>query len=234
MRRMATRTFITPLRALTARATTAAAVFAGLAAWLLLRILANEFLPVTRILIAWDIGVAVYLAAVFWRLHGASAQDMARHAANHRAGRHFVLAVSVVSVFVSLAVIVFQIRSINAEPDALQGVRVAFVLVTVALSWVFVHTSFATHYAFEYYGAREGETGHRGGLMFPGEEDPDFWDVWHFSVVIGLTAQTADVAISSRSIRRAATIHGVISFLFNTVILAAAINFAAAFFRPGG
>ena len=76
---------------------------------------------------------------------------------------------------------------------------------TVALSWLFIHTSFATHYAFDYYGAREDGAGKRGGLDIPGGAEPDFWDVWCFSIVIGLTFATADVNITSGSIRRIAT-----------------------------
>ena len=127
-----------------------------------------------------------------------------------------------------------KVRALNAEPDELQNVRVAFVLFTVALTWVFVHTSFATHYAFEYYGRRAGDGEINGGLEFPGGQAPDFWDMWHFSVVIGLSAQTADVAIASRPLRHIATVHSICSFLFNTIILATTINFAAELFQPRG
>lgn len=210
------------------------ALLAGLATWLLLRMTENDFLPVARMLLAWDVGVSVYLASVFWLLHDASAEDMARHASLHRVGRHFVLAISVSAMIVSLAVIAFEIRAINREPDHLQGVRVMFVLVTVALSWLFIHTSFALHYAFDYFAAPDHGAGKRGGLDFPGGEDPDFWDIWNFSVVIGLCLATADINITSRSIRRITTVHGVGSFLFNTVILAATISFAGTFLKPEG
>ncbi|MBS0385382.1 MAG: DUF1345 domain-containing protein, partial [Proteobacteria bacterium] len=67
----------------------------------------------------------------------------------------------------------------------------------------------------------------RGGLIFPGDLDPNFWDFLHFGLVIGVANQTADVQISSKAIRNIVTVHGIIAFVFNTVILALAINFAA-------
>lgn len=226
--------FVTPLRALTARKAVAWSVVCGLGVWLLSRVLAPELLPVARMLIAWDVAVSIYLASVFWLLHDACPADMERHAAEHRVGRYFVLTISLAALIISLAVIVFEIRAIHAQPERFQGLLILFVLGTVALSWLFIHTSFATHYAFDYYGAREDGAGKRGGLDIPGGAEPDFWDVWCFSIVIGLTFATADVNITSGSIRRIATIHGIASFLFNTVILAATVSFAGALLNPQG
>jgi uncharacterized membrane protein len=226
--------FVTPLRALTASRAVACSVFCGLGVWLVLRALAPDLLPVARMLIAWDIAVSFYLAAVFWLLHDASPADMERHAAQHRVGRYFVLTISLSALIVSLAVIVFEIRAIGAQPERFQGLLILFVLGTVALSWLFIHTSFATHYAFDYYSVREDGAGKRGGLDFHDDAEPDFWDLWNFSVTIGLCFATADIDITSRSIRRISTIHGIASFLFNTVILAATVSFAGALLNPGG
>jgi uncharacterized membrane protein len=225
--------FVTPLRALTARKAVAWSLLSGLGVWALLRVLTPDLFPVARMLIAWDIAVSIYLASVFWLLHGASPADMARHAAQHRVGRYFVLTISLAALIISLAVIVFEIRAIGAQPERFQGLLILFVLGTVALSWLFIHTSFATHYAFDYYGARDDGAGKRGGIELPGGAEPDFWDVWCFSIVIGLCFATADINITSSSIRRISTIHGIASFLFNTVILAATVSFAGALLNPG-
>jgi uncharacterized membrane protein len=229
-----TSSLVSPLRALTARRGGLWAVVSGVTVWLLLNVFASNFLPVARILIAWDIGVCVYLTSVFWLLHDATPAKMAEHSAQHRIGRHFVLLISIAALVVSLAVLVFEIRAISGEPDDMQGMRVAFVLATVALSWLFINTSFATHYAFEYYAARNDGKGKRGGLEFPNGQEPDFWDVWNFSVALGLCFATADINITSRSIRRITTVHGICAFLFNTVLLAATVSFAGAFLRPEG
>ena len=68
--------------------------------------------------------------------------------------------------------------------------------------------------------------GDRRGLIFPGEEEADYGDFLHFSVIIGVASQTADIQISSRKLRRIATVHSLIAFVFNTVILALAVNMA--------
>jgi uncharacterized membrane protein len=71
------------------------------------------------------------------------------------------------------------------------------------------------------YGAKQS------GLAFPGEEEPDYWDFVYFSLVIGMTAQVADVGITTKEIRRTVAAHGVVSFLFNVALLALMVNIAA-------
>ncbi len=96
---------------------------------------------------------------------------------------------------------------------------------TIALSWATVHTTFALHYAHEFYrGAKPG------GLQFPSgdqQEKPDYWDFVYFSFVIGMTAQVSDVGITDKIIRRTATVHGIISFVYNTALVALMVNIAA-------
>ena len=95
-------------------------------------------------------------------------------------------------------------------------------MATILLSWAFVHTIFALHYAHEYYGERRD--GIIGGLNFPDDKVPDYWDFLYFSLVIGMTSQVSDVAITSKSIRRLAAVHGVLSFFFNLTVLALTVN----------
>jgi uncharacterized membrane protein len=87
------------------------------------------------------------------------------------------------------------------------------------------------HYAHAYYRAEDpDERGRHGsGLNFPGEEDgePDLLDFAYFSFVIGMTFQVSDAAITSKLIRRLSLVHALLSFLFNTVSLALAINLAS-------
>ena len=94
---------------------------------------------------------------------------------------------------------------------------------TVILSWVFTHTVFALHYAYEFYG--EGQRAN--GLRFPGDNRPDYWDFIYFSFVIGTTFQVSDVAVTNRWIRHSVSAHGVLSFFFNTAIFALTVNMAA-------
>jgi uncharacterized membrane protein len=97
--------------------------------------------------------------------------------------------------------------------------------VTIAISWGFVHHLFGVRYAHEYW-----QMGGRG-LDFPkgieGEERPDFTDFLYFAFTIGMTFQTSDVAVSARLLRQLTLVHALVSFLFNAVIVAAAVNLAA-------
>jgi uncharacterized membrane protein len=95
-------------------------------------------------------------------------------------------------------------------------------MVTIVLSWSMIHSSFALHYAHEYYRGIKP-----GGLAFPGDDKPDYWDFVYFSFVIGMTAQVSDVGITDKVIRRTATAHGVVSFIFNTALVALMVNIAA-------
>jgi uncharacterized membrane protein len=181
----------------------------------------------TRALVAWDVGLAVYLAVLVTKMVNAEPDHIARYAADNDQGRHFVLFASLAAVTISVVVIIAEAAATAVGPRA---AHVGFVFFTVALSWLFIHTMFSTHYMHEFYGPEESGEGTRGGLIFPGCENPDFWDFWHFGLVIGVANQTADIQISSQSIRRIVTLHGIIAFIFNTVILALTINQAAALF----
>lgn len=86
-----------------------------------------------------------------------------------------------------------------------------------------MHTVFGMHYAHNFYGDSENRAA-RHGLDFPGEPDPDYRDFTYFSFVIGMTCQVSDVQVTSREMRRLVLIHGVLSFVFNTVILALTVN----------
>jgi uncharacterized membrane protein len=97
-------------------------------------------------------------------------------------------------------------------------------------SWTFMHTMFALHYAHEFYG--EGADDQTGGLVFPGNEDPDYWDFLYYSLVVAMTAQVSDVQITSKTIRRLTTLHGAISFFFNATVLALAVNIVSSLMRP--
>ena len=100
---------------------------------------------------------------------------------------------------------------------------------SVFCSWTLIHTVFTLRYAHMYYTyptrqhLEAGEEVH-GGLIFPGTDHPDFLDFAYFSFVLGMTFQTADVNISGRSMRRLALLHGFLSFVYNTIIVALSIN----------
>ena len=95
-----------------------------------------------------------------------------------------------------------------------------------------MHFIFALHYVHRYFRPTpDGSTSdHVGGLAFPGGELPDFWDFLHFSIVIGVASQTADIAFTRKDLRRLGTVHGLVAFVFNTAVLALGINLVAGLF----
>ena len=118
---------------------------------------------------------------------------------------------------------------ISVNKAVLRGHFTAHLLLalgTVIFSWSVVHTAFGLRYAHAFYGDSDqpGERRHAGGLVFPGERMPDYFDFAYFSFVIGMTCQVSDVQITSRRMRRLTLVQSVLSFGFNTVILALLIN----------
>ncbi len=204
------------------------ALLTGVAVAVALSVVQSGEAWLTRALWAWDAAVGVYLVAIFFQTRGISAKEIMKHAADTDEGRYFVLSVSLLAVLASATAIVLELQA-HPAPGAARNGHVAFVFLTVALSWLFVHTSFAKHYAHEFYGP--DDKGIREGLMFPGGEQPDFGDFFHFALVIGVANQTADIQIESKVIRNIVTLHGIIAFLFNTGILALTINLAAGLFE---
>lgn len=218
----------TTLRAILRQTALILAVVVGVLAALVLAFVPNGLVGLTRTLIAWDAAVAAYLIAIWVQTHGITSQRLAAHAAEVDEGRYFVLFASLAAVAASLTAIVLELQA-HLEPGPMKNPHVAFVFATVALSWLFVHTSFAKHYAHDYFGPAD-DGGIRKGLIFPGDEAPDFGDFLHFALVIGVASQTADIQIAAKAIRRIVTVHGIVAFLFNTVILALTINLAASLF----
>jgi uncharacterized membrane protein len=172
----------------------------------------------TRLLAAWDISIAFYITLAFVLFLSCDSERIRKLAARQDDGRFLILILTAVAAFASIAAIVMEL---GIKPQRTPQLMLA--VVTIVLSWCAIHTTFALHYAHEYYHGRN-----IGGLAFPGEEqNPDYWDFVYFSFVIGMTAQVSDVGITNRIIRRTAIAHGVISFIFNTALLALMVNIAA-------
>jgi uncharacterized membrane protein len=206
-----------PVRVVYARPRTFIAIAIGVVAFFLLP---SSLRLVTRLLIGWDILVAMYLLLVYTMVLRSGHAHIRRNAALQDDGRFLILLVTALGAFASIAAIVFELGEAHRSAPEL-----TLSTVTIALSWAAVHTQFALHYAHEYYrGAKPG------GLQFPSgdqHEDADYWDFVYFSFVIGMTAQVSDVGITDRTIRRTATAHGIVSFVFNTALLALMVNIAA-------
>lgn len=182
-----------------------------------------DWLLATRALVGWDAGVLLYLVAAYEIIARAEIAHIRRRAAIEDEGQFGVLVLTVAAAMASIGAIVALLGA--PQPGvARDPLMLALATVTIVLSWAFIHTIFAMHYAHEFYGERSGK---QRGLQFPGDEKPDYWDFVYFSFVIGMTAQVSDVTIAAKPIRRTVTAHGVISFLFNVALLALTVNIAA-------
>jgi uncharacterized membrane protein len=206
-----------PARVVYARPRTFFAVAVGIAAFFFQP---DSLRLVTRLLISWDIFVALYLILVYAMVLRSGMSHIRRNAVLQDDGRFLILLVTALGAFASIAAIVSELGAGHRSAPQL-----SLATVTIALTWAAVHTTFALHYAHDYYrGAKPG------GLQFPsGDKDDhaDYWDFVYFSFVIGMTAQVSDVGITDKTIRRTATAHGIISFIFNTALLALMVNIAA-------
>jgi uncharacterized membrane protein len=174
----------------------------------------------TRLVVAWDVFAALYLVLAFITMLRCDTGHIRRSAIMQDDGRFLLLLLTALGAFASLAAIVFELGASKGNPAGL-----IFAIVTIALSWTTVHTAFALHYAHEFYRNKKP-----GGLQFPsgdGHTEADYWDFVYFSFVIGMTAQVSDVGITDKIIRRTATVHGIVSFVFNTALLALMVNIAA-------
>jgi uncharacterized membrane protein len=170
----------------------------------------------TRLIVGWDSGVAFYLATICLIMGRGSVAEIRRRAAVNDEG---AIALLVLTSAAALASLVAVILELGHAPGPY---RVMLAVTTILLSWIFMHTIFASHYAHEFYG--QGRDDRIGGLEFPGNEDPDYWDFLYYSLVVAMTAQVSDVQITSKAIRRLTTLHGVVSFFFNAAILALTVN----------
>src|SRR6185312_4237700 len=182
----------------------------------------------TRLLTGWDVGIGFYLISTYLLVSRSTVNEIRRRAAIQDEGAAALLVLTPAAAIASLAAIVVEV----GNPESVAGwADLAFGMGTILLSWLFLHIVFALHYAHEYYGERSDDQ--IGGLKFPGRQGPDYWDFVYFSFVIAMTSQVSDVAITSKVIRRVATLQGVLSFFFNVSVLALTVNMVSNLIKPG-
>jgi uncharacterized membrane protein len=184
----------------------------------------------TRLLIAWNGAVILYLILGAQMIVGADKLSIQRRAKLTDDGKYAFLGLSILAAIASFAAIVFELAGVKDLFGSDKAAHIALVVATIVSSWFFVHLTFTLHYAHEYFAEElrtPDPTDVRGGLIFPGTREPRYIDFLYFSYIIGVASQTADVATSSPTMRALALVHGIVSFFFNTTILALTINIAA-------
>jgi uncharacterized membrane protein len=184
---------------------------------------AFDWRAVTKLLVGWNVGIGLYLILAFNLMRRSDVHRIRRRAANQDEGSIMLLVLIVAAAAASMAAIFAELSTTGGAPR--QPAQLILATSTILLSWAFIHSMFALHYAHEYYG--NGRDGIVGGISFPDDNEPDYWDFCYFSFTLGMCAQVSDATISSKSIRRTALSHSVISFVFNAALLALTVNIAA-------
>lgn len=197
-------------------------LFSTIICALLVVFLPDDYRLVSRLLIGWDSGVALYLILVFTMIARSNPEQLREHSALQDEGRLAIPMLTVIAAMASLGAIVFWLRT-YAEGGIIAPRILALLFLTTLFSWLFIHIMFALHYAHEYYAEHRRQG---GGLSFPGGAKPDYWDFIYFAFVIGTSTQVSDVSITSRIIRRTVTAHGLVAFVFNVTMIALTVSIA--------
>lgn len=183
---------------------------------------------VTHGLLGWNLTVWLYLGLVGWMMLRSDHGRLRRAAAAQAEGAATVLAIVSVASVVSLLGIVFELSAAKL-PGARHALpHLALALATVLGSWLLLPTVFTLTYASVYYRDVNG-----GGLVFPGAPGnfkPDYGDLLYFAFTLAVASQTADVTVTSQRMRRLVLVQSLLSFGFNTAILAFTVNIAASMF----
>ena len=178
-------------------------------------------LPV-RLTLSWSIAGSLYLLLSYSMMYFSNAENILSLSQKEDDGAPIILLITVLASVASLVAIVIILTNIKSPTMAEPIRHIALVLLTYVISWLLVHTAFALHYAHVYY--QDLKKTKKPALIFAEDPKPIYVDFLYFSIVIGMTCQTADVNIASSRMRYLVMVQGMIAFIFNATLLAMAIN----------
>jgi len=201
------------------------AIIVGVAVWI--------FAPfgdaILRFLAAWNVAGWLFIAMLLLMMTRAEIEGIRRQASLEDASRAVLLVAIIVGSTATLVALVAQLSALSKEHGPERTLIFALSFSTILVSWFLIHIVFAAYYAHEFHGeaTRASSRGGGGGLDFPGDRVPDYLDFLYFAFVVGTTAQTSDVEITSHVMRRVVMGHGLLSFFFNTTVIALVVNLTA-------
>jgi uncharacterized membrane protein len=179
-----------------------------------------------RSVLAWNAGGFVYLMGVLRVAATCGEEKIRRRAARQDDSAIVILAIILVAIAASFAAIAGLLSQMRDFPADEKPWVLLLAGLTIAVSWAVTQAAFSLHYAHEFYAPTEHMRDADNGLVFPGDEKPDYWDFIYFAATIGAASQTSDVAVRSKSLRRLVTLHAIVAFFFNTMVLALMVNMA--------
>ncbi len=187
----------------------------------------------TRALVAWNVAVICYLISAALMIARADHVAVGRRARFQDEGRLLILLLAIGAACASMGAIILELGPVKSMEGWPKALHLGLTILTVVDSWMFMHLTFAFHYAHAFYDETRANPGkkadERGGLIFPGGETPDYVDFLYYAFVIGLASQTADISTASRGMRILTAVHGTLSFFYNLAIMGLTVNIASGF-----
>ncbi len=187
------------------------------------------FSPITRMLVGWNCGVLVFLAAIYVWMGSLDAKQICSRFAEEDNSAPFILFFVTFAALLSVVAIVEPLATVRHVEGWRRAAHLGLAGLTLLDSWVLVPTLFTTHYADMFYGSPDEDR----PLAFPDTVMPVFLDFAYFSFTIAAACQTSDVSTRGRPMRRMVIAHTIISFFFNASILGFAINVSAGLIGGG-
>lgn len=200
------------------------AIGAGLAVFFLAP---AELVFDARAVSAWNVGAVVYLALGFRLMATCSHVSIRERAAREDETRFVFFGLILSAVAISLASVIALIGEAKTATGSVKAFYLAMAAVAILASWLVMQVVFTLHYAHDFYRMHVAGKQGSGGLEFPADEQPDYWDFFYFATSIGATSQTSDVEITAKQVRRMVAFQAIVSFVFNTTVVALSINLAA-------
>lgn len=175
--------------------------------------------------VAWDLSAIIYLIFAFRLMLTCKGDDIRARAARQDDSWMVILVIILLAIAASFIAIVGLLALSKDAPY--RTLNPGLAAATLILAWTLTQMVFTLHYAHEYYRPSGDPHVFAEGLDFRGDRNPDYWDFFYFATSFGAASQTSDVSILTKPLRRLATLHAIISFFFNTAVLALSINLAA-------
>ena len=181
----------------------------------------------THVMISWDT-FSICMIAMSWISFSITTSGQIREQAKAQDSSRVLIFITVlVSTLAGFLAVLLLIISKKQFKDT-ETLHMIVAIAGMLFAWFLVHTIFTFRYAHIYYGDDDTNSStHAAGLEFPGDKKPDYLDFAYFSFVLGMTFQVSDVEVTSKRLRRLALLHGILSFLFNTIMIALTINIMA-------
>ncbi|MDO7851185.1 DUF1345 domain-containing protein [Hymenobacter convexus] len=192
------------------------------------RLAPPDFSPLTRLMMGWDGFVLSILLLSWMTIFHTRVADMPHVVKSLQPNKTWLLLLlaTFTSTTISIVAVVLMLHNMQAMALEERVENISVSVVAIGSTWCLMHTLFALHYAHTYFTLRK-DTAPDAGLLFTGAEPTSYWDFAYFSFVIGMTSQTADVAITSLRMRQLVLFHSLMAFAFNTTIVALTINILA-------